>query len=749
MTDKRPHKKQESDLRRRAEKSLKGKAARIPKKGEMPGPGDVFRLYNELQVHQIELVMQNEELRRTQRELEASRERYFDLYDLAPVGYVTLNETGFVLEANLTAADMLGLLRSDIVHQPLTRFIHPEDQDIYYHSHRALPETRTLQVCEVRFLRQGKSPFWCQLEVTISEDAHGTPVYRAVMSNVTGRREMEEMLRESEELFRLTFDRSPIGAAMVDVDQRIIRANGEFCRMLGYSQEEIIGMALQDITHPEDIQAELDNLRIMLTGGMDHFTMEKRYICRDGSMVWGQLTAGVIRDSRGRPKFAVRMVEDITSRKQAERYHHLTAEILRTLNSSSSMEDSINLILDAIARETGCEAAGIRLRQGNDFPYFVQKGFPRDFILRENTLMTGDTDNGLCRDKKDDISLECMCDLVISGHTDPANPLFTEGGSCWTNNALQSSALPAEEESRLCARNNCVHQGYLSVALIPIPANQEIVGLLQLNDRRKNRFTLEVIKLFEGIAVSIGAALIRKRTEKVLAERTAQLEEANRELESFSYSVSHDLRAPLRAIDGFSRIILKKQDNLDKDIQRQLNLIRDNARMMSTLIEDLLAFSRTQRASLKSTAIDMAELVRAIWDDLMEVNRERTLELQVTEILPAYGDPALVRQVLFNLISNAVKFTKNRKPGIVKISSYPEADKIVYSIKDNGAGFSMEYYHKLFGVFQRLHSDAEFEGTGIGLAIVQCIVKRHGGEAWAEGEPDKGATFYFSLPSVP
>ena len=593
MTDKQPHKKQESDLRQRAEKSLNGKTSRIPKNLGMQSPDDALRLYNELQVHQIELVMQNEELRRTQRELETSRERYFDLYDLAPVGYVTLNKTGFVLEANLTWANMLGLLRSDIVHQPLTRFILPEDQDIYYHSHRALVETGTLQVCEVRILRRGKAPFWCQLEVTMSEDAEGASVYRAVMSDITGRRKMEEMLRESEELFRLTFDRSPIGAAMVDVDQRIIRANREFCRMLGYSHGEIIGIALQDITHPEDIQAELDHLRIMLTGGTDHFTMEKRYICKDGSMVWGQLTAGVIRDSRGRPKYAVRMVEDITSRKQAERYHHLTAEILRTLNSSSGMADSINLILDAIVRETGCDAVGIRLRQGNDFPYFAQRGFPRDFILKENALLTGDMDNGLCRDKKDDISMECMCDLVISGHTDPANPLFTEGGSCWTNNALQSLDLPAEEDPRLCARSNCIHQGYLSVALIPIPANQEITGLLQLNDRKKNRFTLEVIKLFEGIAVSIGAALIRKRTERILAERTAQLEEANSELESFSYSISHDLRAPLRAIDGYSRIILKKQDNLDKNTQRQLNLIRDNTRMMGTLIEDLLAFSRT------------------------------------------------------------------------------------------------------------------------------------------------------------
>ncbi len=239
----------------------------------------------------------------------------------------------------------------------------------------------------------------------------------------------------------------------------------------------------------------------------------------------------------------------------------------------------------------------------------------------------------------------------------------------------------------------------------------------------------------------------RKRAETELQEKTVQLEEANKELESFSYSVSHDLRAPLRAIDGFSRIILRQQeDKFDENTQRQFNMIRDNTRMMGVLIDSLLSFSRIQKASMDLSTIDMGKLASEVWGDIRQEHPERELEVEITEMLPGYGDRNLIRQVLFNLLSNAVKFTKDRKPGIIEISCYRDDHQVVYCLKDNGAGFSMAYYDKLFGVFQRLHGPEEFEGTGVGLAIVQRIISRHGGRVWAEGKVNEGATFYFTLP---
>ena len=208
--------------------------------------------------------------------------------------------------------------------------------------------------------------------------------------------------------------------------------------------------------------------------------------------------------------------------KRAEHRQHLAAEILGILNDPSALTDAINYILTAIKRETGFEAVGIRLRSDDDFPYFVQEGFSNDFLLTENSLVVRTKDGGPCRDKNGNYSLECTCGLVISGQTDPANPLFTPGGSCWTNNSFPLLDLPIDQDPRLHPRNRCIHEGFLSVALIPIRANQEIIGLLQLNDRKKDRFTLDMIHFYEGISASIGVALMRKQAEQALGESEEQ-----------------------------------------------------------------------------------------------------------------------------------------------------------------------------------------------------------------------------------
>ncbi|MGA2332792.1 MAG: PAS domain S-box protein [Syntrophales bacterium] len=240
----------------------------------------------------------------------------------------------------------------------------------------------------------------------------------------------------------------------------------------------------------------------------------------------------------------------------------------------------------------------------------------------------------------------------------------------------------------------------------------------------------------------------RKRVEMELAERTKQLEAANKELESFSYSVAHDLRAPLRAIDGFARIILRKQgDKFDKDTLDKFNVIRSNTHMMGQLIDDLLAFSRLGKKHMSLAILDMDDLVREIWKEIQNMNPARNMVLTANSIPSGYGDRALIKQVYINLLSNAVKFTKYRDTTHIEAGGYSDGNEVVYYVRDNGIGFDMEYCDKLFGVFQRLHRSDDFEGTGVGLAIIQRIVHRHGGRVWAEGKVNEGATFYFSLPS--
>jgi light-regulated signal transduction histidine kinase (bacteriophytochrome) len=251
------------------------------------------------------------------------------------------------------------------------------------------------------------------------------------------------------------------------------------------------------------------------------------------------------------------------------------------------------------------------------------------------------------------------------------------------------------------------------------------------------------------LSSALQGALLITELQREVAERTqaeAALEATNQELEAFAYSVSHDLRAPLRAIDGFSGILIDEHARqLAPEAQRYLGLVRENVRRMSQLVDDLLAFSRLGWQELHKQSVSPAELVDRVLQDLRLEQGERSVEVVVGDLPPCQADPALLRQVYANLLSNAFKFTRGRDRARIDVGSEQEGDQCVYFVRDNGEGFDMRYANRLFGVFQRLHGEQEYEGTGVGLAIVQRIVHRHGGRVWAEAEMSRGATFYFVL----
>jgi PAS domain S-box-containing protein len=234
--------------------------------------------------------------------------------------------------------------------------------------------------------------------------------------------------------------------------------------------------------------------------------------------------------------------------------------------------------------------------------------------------------------------------------------------------------------------------------------------------------------------------------EQRVIQRTAELQEANKELEAFSYSVSHDLRAPLRAMDGFSQAVLEDYGpQLPEEGRRGLQTIREEAQKMGTLIDDLLTFSRLSRLPLQKQKVNNDKLVRSVVDDLSAQQTKRQIEVRVGELPESVGDPALLKQVWINLLSNAFKYTRHRAAALVEAGCLRESGEDIYFVRDNGTGFDMRYASKLFGVFQRLHRAEDYEGTGVGLAIVQRIVHRHGGRVWADAAVNRGATFFFTL----
>ncbi|MGZ3920083.1 MAG: ATP-binding protein [Bacteroidia bacterium] len=274
--------------------------------------------------------------------------------------------------------------------------------------------------------------------------------------------------------------------------------------------------------------------------------------------------------------------------------------------------------------------------------------------------------------------------------------------------------------------------GYFELSMQPVP---EGIFILSIDISARKKAENDLKKLNEDL-------------EKKVAERTEQLRSVNNELESFSYSVSHDLRAPLRAISGYTTILTEDySDKIDEEGQRLMKIIQDNVKQMGQLITDLLAFAQMGKDNLKKSEVDMNALVKQIAEEQKSAYKGKNISLTINDLGKIEADESMLKHVVTNLLSNALKYSSKKENIQIEVGRYQEKNEGVFYVKDEGAGFNMEYYNRLFGVFQRLHNMKDYEGTGVGLALVKRIITRHNGKVWAEGEEGKGATFYFSLPS--
>ena len=547
--------------------------------------------------------------------------------------------------------------------------------------------------------------------------------------------------------------------AFVCVDMmtgRLLLCNDAYCAMLGYEREELYSKTYLQLT-PEKwhvLDSEIVQKQILTRGFSDLY--EKEYQRKDGSVFPVELITTLRRDENGDPAEMMAVVRDISERKMAELERGTTIEFLRIVNESTGVHGLISAAMLFFRKQYNCSAVGIRLREEDDFPYFVAHGFPPDFVRAENSLCSKDVNGEVIRDSTGNPMLDCMCGNVICGRFDAEQPFFTAQGSFWTNSTTEFFASSSEGNRQGGTRNRCNSEGFESLALIPLVIGQERLGLLQFNDMRRGAFSLDNVSQWERMAGYLAIALEKIRSEESLKslnaeldrhvqERTHRLELALKEQEAFSYSVSHDLRAPLRHINSYLAILSEDFGNyLPHDAHDYLQNARRASLHAGEMIDGLLELSRISRSNLVKTMVNLSDLATHVCEKLHEGLPERQAEFLISKGLCASGDQTLLLQVFENLIGNAWKYTTANLTTRIEFGKVGPAGHEAFYIKDNGVGFDAVYKDKLFRAFERLHG-SEFEGNGIGLATVKRIIDRHGGTVWADSIINEGATFYFKL----
>ena len=662
--------------------------------------------------------------KRAEHALAMSEERYRTLVEEASDGIFISDGEGRYTDVNPRACTMLGYSRDEILSMTVTDIL--PSTDVQVHPVR-LDELRAGKVLlsERSLIRKDGS----LLDVEISARMLPDGRMQGLTRDISARKQAEIALRASENKYRTIVSNIPGGLIHIfDRDFRYVFSTGEELERLGLSNEFLEGKSIHDILSPDMAALVDEQYQLVLRGetvrfegafGDDHFS----------------ITSGPLRDEAGEVVNILTLSVKITDRKRAEEALRKHAERLRSLHSIDqeilqaieTPEAIVQTALKHLRAMLQCSRASVGI-------FDVERKEVRVFVANVDGESIVETGTVLEEDMYGDL------EILKTGKTEVVEDM----------SGVQSPPVVA----RLLRV-----EGIQSSINVPLLSAQGLYGALNIGWATVRRILPEEMEIVGEVArqvtIAFQQATLMQETKRYASEleqrvlvRTAELEDANRELEAFTYSVSHDLRAPLRAVDGFTRVLLEDYGSLlDTEGQRVCAVISDNARNMGRLIDDLLAFSRIGRAAMQSSLVDMAKLARGVYLEATTPEARERIDFTIGALPSAVGDPGLLRQVWVNLISNAIKFSSKRDRAAITISSLTTGEEVVYSIRDNGAGFDMKYADKLFGVFQRLHSAKEFEGTGVGLAIVQRIVHRHGGRVWAVGETGNGATFSFSIPT--
>jgi PAS domain S-box-containing protein len=616
-----------------------------------------------------------------------------------PVGFLLTDANLNILDWNPQAEKIFGYSREEVIGKSEFGTIIPEDQAqaVKYVVKRSIMHNQTIVSTNENMTKEGRrimvewrnNPLW---------DESGKLIALMDMAvDVTEKMEAEKKLRESEEKLRALFDSSLIGIIFADINGLIYTANDVYLDIIGYSRDDLeAGKILwNEITPPEYLKVdELAIAEAKAKGVCAPY--EKQYIRKNGEIVWVLIGFVLVGEKKEQ---SIAFVLDITERKKFEqalkeseiRYGELFKNMINGMAYSKMIYDE----------------------DGNAIDYINLK------VNEAFEQLTG----------LKDIEGKRITEVIPNIRED--NPdLFEVYGR------VANTGKPESFETYVPGLGI-----YYSIHVYSPEKGYFTVIFEDISDRKKAE--AEINALNEGL-------------EQRVRDRTSELQLANQELEAFTYSVSHDLRAPIRAIDGFSQIVIDEHgEEIGPDITRYLQIIRKNTRNMGQLVDDLLAFSRLGKQPVQRGQVDLNVLVKSVVADTKQLNPNRNIDFKVKKMKPCSADESLLRQVFVNLISNAVKFTRQKDPAVIEIGevlakprlqdgSYGN-EVLCYHVKDNGVGFDMRFYDKLFGVFQRLHNIEDYEGTGVGLAIIKRVVEKHGGIVWAESVLNSGTTFFFTL----
>ncbi len=535
------------------------------------------------------------------------------------------------------------------------------------------------------------------------------------------RKKAIESLRISEENYRQLFNQAVDGIFIASPDGNNVDVNESGCKMLGYSLEELqnnFRVILANNDSPQDVEKTTKEI---LSGRK--IINERQLRTKSGNLIDVEVTTQRLSDGR-----IQKLVRNITERKKADQVVLQTQQELQALLHTS--DNSRKALLSVIEDQKEIEEA-LRKSEKSFRSLFenITQGFALHKIILDDTgtpvdyqflavnpayeKMTGLTAQKVLGKTVVEVlpGIELKWIQVFGEVAMTGNPVHFEDYTATIGKYYDVNAF-------------CPEPGFFAVVISDI------------TERKKYELEIQNFNLV---------------LENRVKDRTAELENANHELESFSYSISHDLRAPLRSINGFSQIIREDySENLDPEVNHYFELIQKNATMMGNLVDDLLNFSRLGRQALNKVKVDSGSIVQEVVESLQSEIKERKIKITVSNLPECEADPSLLRQVFVNLISNSIKFSNTQKEPVIEVGHETQIieDGLAHSyffVKDNGVGFDMKFYDKLFGVFQRLHRAEDYEGTGVGLAIVDRIIKKHGGNIWAESVIGEGTTFYFTL----